>query len=685
MNALIYLLQVSACTAIFYLFYRLLLHRLTFFTINRWYLLATIFLSFIIPVLTIPVNPQQQHIVVVQQAVYVNTLQMQPLNLDDVQKTVPITKPVDWMQLLKFFYLIAIIGLSFHLIITLIIFFKKLKGKQLTKVGHVNILRGNNKLNNGSFFNYIFLNDQELSADEMQQIIAHEMLHVKLYHSVDRLLVKIAQITLWFSPFIYLYAKAVEENHEFEVDCAMANSTDKKLYADLLLHLSVAGQGLLYHSFSKIPLKKRIVMLFNQPSAKMKKVIYVLILPVVLISCLAFARLKKDGPAISNESKNKKALLQKSKKDLSLINQNEKLYAKNSISAGLLNHVDTTKYRQKLKRSPEQIKGEADFKAYRQTDEFKQKEKFASDVQGKIINVRVKEIVDREVAKNLDIMNTGNHRTQGYTVSYNGNDYFMRTMYGQEKELNSLLKVGDEITMKVFGDAFGKDSPVIIQPAFIYKNNVKIFQLAEADKIPDYPFLYEANKVRFADGQITYIQKYPNGKWKSAILEVVNGYQFTLNFKPTAQYFDQIEEGDHVRLRFVHEVKTGAKTYQINDWVSLSNNIKDYGIKNPDFFYKFYEPAVAQNQDSEHSFKVTNLTYQASKNMIAALKKDQRNSYISLGKSINTNTLKSEQERVYRFLAAMFPHVEKKDIVFNVDTTLQKGFCTVKTIVKPLI
>lgn len=91
------------------------------------------------------------------------------------------------------------------------------------------------------------------------------MLHVKLYHSVDRLLVKIAQITLWFNPFIYLYAKAVEENHEFEVDKAMANSTDKKLYADLLLHLSVAGQGLLYHSFSKIPLKKRIVMLFSRP------------------------------------------------------------------------------------------------------------------------------------------------------------------------------------------------------------------------------------------------------------------------------------------------------------------------------------------------------------------------------------------------------------------------------------
>jgi len=122
MKALVYLLQVSACTAVFYLFYRLLLSRLTFFTINRWFLLATVFLSFIIPVLTIPVNPRQQHIAVVQQAVYINTLQTVPVNVTDVNVT-QITEPIDWMQLLKFSYLVAVIGLAFHLIITLILFF----------------------------------------------------------------------------------------------------------------------------------------------------------------------------------------------------------------------------------------------------------------------------------------------------------------------------------------------------------------------------------------------------------------------------------------------------------------------------------------------------------------------------------------------------------------------------------
>ncbi|RYE30655.1 MAG: hypothetical protein EOP42_11835, partial [Sphingobacteriaceae bacterium] len=296
MNTLIYLLQVSACTSIFYLFYQVFLSRLTFFTINRCYLLITVVLSFIIPVLTLPVNPQQPQIAVVQQAVYINSLQSLPENTIEVNHAVSTNQPINWLQFLKFFYLLAVIGLMIHLAATLILFFNKLKGRKITKAGRIKILHGECKLNNGSFFNYIFLSDQKLSAEETQQIVAHEMLHVKLYHSADRLFIKIVQIILWFNPFVYLYAKAIEENHEFEVDCAMANSTDKKQYADLLLHLSVAGQGLLYHSFSKIPLKKRIVMLFNQPSAKMKKAVYVLILPVLLISCLAFARLKTDQP-----------------------------------------------------------------------------------------------------------------------------------------------------------------------------------------------------------------------------------------------------------------------------------------------------------------------------------------------------------------------------------------------------
>jgi hypothetical protein len=313
MNSIIYLLQVTACTAVFYLFYYLFLNRLTFFVTNRWYLLVTLILSFAIPLIKITVNQPHVYTGVVQQVVYnYSPEQFTPVA---TQPQVIKAEPIQWGMILKYTYLAAVLALTVHLFITLITFFKRLKGKRVTKMGKVNILSSNEKITNGSFLNYSFLNDEELSADERQQIIAHEMLHVKLYHSVDRIIVKLAQIILWFNPFIYLYTRSVEENHEFEVDRAVARDTDKHNYANLLVHLSVAGQGMLYHNFSKVPLKKRITMLFNQPSNNIKKITYILIVPVVLISCLAFAGLKTN----SHDKKAKTHIQTKQSKNQKLI------------------------------------------------------------------------------------------------------------------------------------------------------------------------------------------------------------------------------------------------------------------------------------------------------------------------------------------------------------------------------
>ncbi len=289
MSAIIYLLQVSACLAIFYGFYYLMLNRLTFFTINRYYLLFALVFSFIIPLLTIPINQQYSVVPAIQQIGSFNNV---PKAISIVSTPVKTNNPITWMQLLNWTYIAAVAGLAIHLLITLFNFFIKLKLRKISRIGNVQVLRGDKKLPNGSFLNYIFLNDDELSAEEMGQVVAHEMLHVKLYHSADRILMKLVQIILWFNPLVYFYARSMEENHEFEVDREVAQSTNKTKYADLLLHLSVANQGMLYHSFSKVPLKKRIIMLFNKPSANVKRAVYILVVPVILISCLAFGKIK---------------------------------------------------------------------------------------------------------------------------------------------------------------------------------------------------------------------------------------------------------------------------------------------------------------------------------------------------------------------------------------------------------
>jgi len=296
MNTLNYLLQVSACTGIFYVFYRTMLSKLTFFTVNRWYLIITLVLSFVIPLLTITIGGQ--FIPVAQQLLYVNHLQVLPVQYQVADMQYP-ANAFTAAGIVRVVYLVGAVVLFIKLVVSFVVLRLNIRGNKITRIGNVNLINGNKTVNNGSFFNYIFLNDDKLSADAVKQIISHEMLHVKLYHSADRLLVKLMQIALWFNPFIHLYAYAVEQNHEFEVDGEIIQSTDKSKYADMLLNLSVNIQGDLYQSFSKAPLKMRITMLFTKPTNNMKKTIYVLALPVVLVSCLAFANVKTEADKIS--------------------------------------------------------------------------------------------------------------------------------------------------------------------------------------------------------------------------------------------------------------------------------------------------------------------------------------------------------------------------------------------------
>src|SRR5271156_3172619 len=52
-SLLLYILKLSCSLSIVWLFYRLFLHNLTFYSLNRWYLLGYVMLSFLIPFINI--------------------------------------------------------------------------------------------------------------------------------------------------------------------------------------------------------------------------------------------------------------------------------------------------------------------------------------------------------------------------------------------------------------------------------------------------------------------------------------------------------------------------------------------------------------------------------------------------------------------------------------------------------
>lgn len=276
MELFIYLTKVTACTAAFYTVYHLLLHKLTFFSLNRWYLLSSLILSLAIPLLHMAVPIEAPRYVKPSAINFLATSISE--TADPIILSQPITH-INWVQLCMYAYLAIAALLLLKLLIDLAgIFYNAIKhGEQQNDYYLINAQTATNS----SFFKYIFLNSTGLSTIEKEQVIAHEMVHVQKLHSIDNLFTQALKALLWFNPFVYLFAKALHQAHEFEVDRCLTTRYNSKSYAGLLLKLSVnTGMGLT-NQFSAYGLKTRIKMLFNKPSAAIKKLSYLLAIPVI--------------------------------------------------------------------------------------------------------------------------------------------------------------------------------------------------------------------------------------------------------------------------------------------------------------------------------------------------------------------------------------------------------------------
>jgi N-acetylmuramoyl-L-alanine amidase len=277
MELFIYLIKVTGCTAAFYIVYYLSFQKLTFFNLNRWYLLSSLVLSLAVPLLHIGIQTQAPASDV--EPIVINSFtETITETADPVILSQPVTH-VNWLQLCTYVYLAIAALLLFKLLIDLArILYKANKyGEQQNGYSLVN----EQIPNNSSFFKYIFLNNTGLSTIEKEQVIAHEIVHARKLHSLDNLFSAVLKTLLWFNPFVYLFGKALRQAHEFEVDSCLAKRYNSKNYAGLLLKLSAHVNAGLANQFSAYGLKIRITMLFNKPSAAVKKLRYLLVIPVM--------------------------------------------------------------------------------------------------------------------------------------------------------------------------------------------------------------------------------------------------------------------------------------------------------------------------------------------------------------------------------------------------------------------
>ncbi len=282
-----YLLKVSIALAVVYLFYQLLLRRLTFYNWNRWYLLGYSLLAFVIPFLNITdflFKHELQQNNFVQWIPAFKQLQLKPQG---------IVWDVWTIALLVFSSGVLLMGI--RVVLQLISLHKIKRKATLLNTDDVKLYHVQESIVPFSFNNAIYVNSELHTEAELQEIIRHEFVHVKQKHSIDILLAELLCIILWFNPVAWFIRKSIRQNLEFIADHkVLEEGLDKKQYQYLLLKVVGNNHYSITPKFNFSSLKNRIIMMNQNQSARMQAIRFLFVLPLVAVLLLAFREVKEN-------------------------------------------------------------------------------------------------------------------------------------------------------------------------------------------------------------------------------------------------------------------------------------------------------------------------------------------------------------------------------------------------------
>ena len=295
---LLYLIKTIVCSGILFLYYRLALHNRTVHQWNRFFLLAAIIISILLPLISIDITLT---------SAFYNTEDIQLLqvvknyklmNHEDINTPV---NSVSWNSVALIIYifitatLLALASKEIYRLHKL----AKLSSKEQLK--DFTIVFTEEKDAPFSWFRKIFWNSKiDIDSPVGRKILHHELIHVRQYHSVDRLFMNIVAALFWINPFYWLIRKELTAVHEFIADEATAKKGDASLFSEMALACSFPGYR--FHSssfFNSSSIKRRILMLNKIRSASSAYYARLLCIPVIVVLFAAFSVHTRNSPSPS--------------------------------------------------------------------------------------------------------------------------------------------------------------------------------------------------------------------------------------------------------------------------------------------------------------------------------------------------------------------------------------------------
>lgn len=347
---ILYLIESGICLTILFLTYIFFFRKETYFNFNRWYLISSIAISLVLPIIHIQITIDKsapfamqlsemgkyksyyEKIIAMADPDYYQTSSELPAKaefenpeilLPDnqkyrnteivnhqisgvIKKTQNIThksQNTNLIVIVIFIYTLGVIFFLFRLGYLIRWLNRIIRNNDIQVLQNIRIINLKENMPPFSFFRFVFINNNELKRNEYEQIIAHEKVHSGQYHSLDLLFAHFISILQWFNPVVWLLQKAIKTNHEYIADRIVIQKGYELLdYQSLLLSQLIGIRSVeLVNNLNLVSIKKRITMMNRIKSGIPAKLKALLIIPAALIVFIFLADTTVTGTSTSLE------------------------------------------------------------------------------------------------------------------------------------------------------------------------------------------------------------------------------------------------------------------------------------------------------------------------------------------------------------------------------------------------
>lgn len=273
---------VLSCTVLLYL---LVFRRLTFFKWNRAFLLASLVLSYLLPLFHWPGG-----------APLVAAADIRGISWEFTEEVIslpgPVGSPADAFVPGRIIVPVYFLGVLFSFFIhtfRLAVLGRRCAGARPVGGKRIRVFVCPDNSPSFTLFRRIYLG-RDVWTEGKVHVLRHEKVHARQLHSLDLIFMNFAGVLLWFNPFVYLLLRVTRENHEYLADAPARSSMD-----GLVAYLQLLGEESFrrlapgpVNYFKSSTLKKRIIMLTNTYTNTQKKALYLLTIPLIALLFLAF-------------------------------------------------------------------------------------------------------------------------------------------------------------------------------------------------------------------------------------------------------------------------------------------------------------------------------------------------------------------------------------------------------------